>query len=65
MTNTNETFQINVNDDELEHVNCFVYPGSKLVQNADCTDNVKVKLAVDSNHDQVDKKHGNANPSVL
>lgn len=51
-----------MNDDELEHVNCFVYLGIKLIQNAD---NVKVKLAVDSNLDQVDNKHGNANPSVL
>lgn len=60
MTNTDETFQIIVNDDELKQVNCFVYLSSKLIQNAECTDNMKTKLAVDSNNDQVDKRHGKA-----
>lgn len=38
------SFQITVDDNRLEQVNCFAYPGNKFNQNTECTDNMKTRL---------------------
>ena len=45
MTNTDEVIAITVAGGWLEQVDSFVYLGSKVRNDADCTDEVKLRMA--------------------
>ena len=46
MTNTMKTMNVMVDGGTLEQVNCFVYLGSNISNDADCTKDVKARLAM-------------------
>ena len=45
-TNTEEILEVKVEGGMLEQVKCFVYLGSRISSEADCTNDVKARLAM-------------------